>query len=197
MALCKWDSWIGLQPITVHSDHHSLQHWHSEAIGTPSGPSGRKGRWHELLSKFNLTVLYIPGKDNIVAEAMSRWAYPASKSFQDVSMHGSPVSKVETEREIQLERERERCTASPVPGESNFASQALSFADSEGGLITHLEETLDGLPVTEGDEDNSHWVELEPPATHVKLQETRLDHGGAGVPSLTRGIATSGANQHG
>ena len=46
-ALCKWASWIGLQPITVHSDHHSLQHWHSEAVDTPSGPSGRKGRWHE------------------------------------------------------------------------------------------------------------------------------------------------------
>ena len=64
-ALCNWDSWIGLQPITVHSDHHSLQHWHSEAVDTPSGPSVRKGQWHELLSKFNLTVLYIPGKDNV------------------------------------------------------------------------------------------------------------------------------------
>ena len=31
-ALCKWDSWIVIQPITVHSDHHSLQHWHSEAV---------------------------------------------------------------------------------------------------------------------------------------------------------------------
>ena len=143
-ALCKWDSWIGLQPITVHSDHHSLQHWHSETVDTPSGPSGCKGRWHELLSKFNLTVLYIPSKDNIVADAMSRWAYPASKSFQDVSMHGSAVSKIKTEREIQLERERERGTASPVPGESNLACQALSFADSAGGLITHLKETLNG-----------------------------------------------------
>ena len=71
-ALCKWDWWIGLQPITVHSDHHSLQHWHCEVVDTPSGPSGRKGRWHELLSKFNLTVLYIPGKDNVVGDAMSR-----------------------------------------------------------------------------------------------------------------------------
>ena len=139
-ALCKWDSWIGLQPITVHSDHHSLQHWHSEAVDTPSGLSGRKGRWHELLSKFNLTVLYIPGKDNDVADAMSRWAYPVSKSFQDVSMHGSAASKVKTEREIRLERERERGAPSLVPGESNLGCQALSFAASEGGLITHLEK---------------------------------------------------------
>ena len=43
LALCKWDSWVGLQPITVHSDHHSLQHWHSEAVDTPRGPSGHKG----------------------------------------------------------------------------------------------------------------------------------------------------------
>ena len=71
-------------------------------------------------------------------------------------MHGSAVLKIETEREIQLERERERCTASLLPGESNLACQALSFADSEGGLINHVEETLDELPVTEGDEDDSH-----------------------------------------
>ena len=125
-ALCKWDSWIGLQPITAHFDHHSLQHWNSEAVDTPSGPSGRKGRWHELLSKINLTVLYISGKDNILADAMSCWAYPASKSFQDVSMHGSALSNIETEQGIQLERQRECCSASLVPGESHLACQALS-----------------------------------------------------------------------
>ena len=104
-------------------------------------------------------------------------------------MHGSAVSKMETEWVIQLERERERCTSSPVPGESNLACQALSFADSAGGLITHLEETLDGLPVTEGDEDDSDWVEPEPPATHVKLQETRLDLGGPDSPPLLETVS--------
>ena len=73
-------------------------------------------------------------------------------------MHGSAASKVEKEREIRLERERERDASSLVPGESNLACQALSFAVSEGGLITHLEETLDGLPMPEGEEDDSHWV---------------------------------------
>ena len=93
-------------------------------------------------------MLYIPGKDNVVADAMSRWAYPASNSFQELSMHGSAVSKIETERQIQLKRERERCTASPVPGGSDLACQALSFADSEVGLIIHLGETLHWLLVT-------------------------------------------------
>ena len=102
--------------------------------------------------------------------------------FQDVSMHGSAVSKFKTEREIQLERERERGPASLVPGRSNLTCPALSFTASEGGLITHLEETLDGLPVTEGDEDDSHWVEPKPPATHLQLQESRLVPGGPNCP---------------
>ena len=60
---CKWDPWIRLQPVTVHSEHHSLRNWPAEVVDTLSSPSGRKERWHELLSKFNLTVLYITGKD--------------------------------------------------------------------------------------------------------------------------------------
>jgi hypothetical protein len=73
-ALYKWDNWIGLQPVDVLTDHHSLQAWHSELVDTPSGPSGRKGRWHELFSKFSLSISYIPGPKNTVADAMSRWA---------------------------------------------------------------------------------------------------------------------------
>ena len=45
--------------------------------------------WHETLSNFDITVQYVPGKDHLVADAMSRYAYPASKAFQDCSWHGS------------------------------------------------------------------------------------------------------------
>ena len=41
------------------------------------------------MSKVELTVAYITGKDNVVAEALIRWDYPASKAFQDTSIHGS------------------------------------------------------------------------------------------------------------
>ena len=57
-------------------------------MDTPSGPAGRGARWHETLSKFDLTVQYFPGKDNVVADALSRFAYPASKAFQDTSSQG-------------------------------------------------------------------------------------------------------------
>ena len=57
-----------------------------------------------------------------------------------------------------------------MPSEINLACQALSFVVSEGG---HLDETLDGLPIPEGEEDNFHWVRVEPPAKQVTLQETQ------------------------
>ena len=71
------------------TDHKSLESWATEVLDTPSGPAGRRARWHELLSRFDVTVIYVPGKDNIVADALSRWAYPASKAFADSSIHGS------------------------------------------------------------------------------------------------------------
>ena len=72
-----------------------------------------------------------------------------------------------------------------MPGESNLACQALSFAVSEGRPYTHLDETLDGLPIPEGEKDDSHWIEVEPPTAQVKLQENPPDLGGTNSsPSL-------------
>ena len=84
-ALRKWSGLIGLHPVLVTTDHKSLEDWVNERIDTPSGPAARRARWHETLSKFDLAVKYVPGKDNVVADAMSRFAYLACKAFQDTS----------------------------------------------------------------------------------------------------------------
>jgi hypothetical protein len=39
--------------------------------------------------------VYKPGVTNVVADAMSRWAYPASTQREDVSIHGSADSAAE------------------------------------------------------------------------------------------------------
>ena len=62
LALQKWESWIGLQPVLVLTDHQSLESWAREVLDTPSGPVGRRARWHQIFSKYDLTVGYIPGK---------------------------------------------------------------------------------------------------------------------------------------
>ena len=102
-ALKKWSGVIGLQPVVITSDHKSLEDWVHEKMDTPSGPAGRRARWHEVLSKFDLTVQYVPGADNVVADAMSRFAYPACKAFQDVSRHGSAEARLEVKEIIEEE----------------------------------------------------------------------------------------------
>ena len=39
MALRKWAGYIALHPVTVCTDHQSLQSWHNEHADTPSGPA--------------------------------------------------------------------------------------------------------------------------------------------------------------
>ena len=107
LALQKWESWIGLQPVLVLTDHKALESWAKEVLDTPSGPQGRRSRWHQILSKFDLTVGYIPGKENCVADVLSRWAYPASQAQREVSKHGTAQDKEEMEEEIEREREEE------------------------------------------------------------------------------------------
>ena len=42
-----------------------------EHVDTPSGPAARRARWHETFPKFDLSVVYVPGKDNTVADCLS------------------------------------------------------------------------------------------------------------------------------
>ena len=122
LALQKWSNYIGLQPVLILTDHKSLEVWATETLDTPSGPAGRLARWHETLSKFDLQVTYIPGKDNVVADALCRWAYPASKAFADVSIHGSVEDDEAMRAIIEEERREER------------SCRVLWIADAMGAL---------------------------------------------------------------
>ena len=63
-------------------------------------------RWHQLFSKFDLSVGYIPGKENTIADILSRWAYPASQAYREISKHGTLEEKLEMEEMIRLENVR-------------------------------------------------------------------------------------------
>ena len=107
-ALRKWSGHIGLQPVVVCTDHQCLQSWHKEHVDTPSGPAARRAPWHETFAKFDLSVVYVPGKDNTVADCLSRWAYPARKAWMDISSHGNAEETEEAKRIIEMEKAMEQ-----------------------------------------------------------------------------------------
>ena len=94
--------------MVVCTDHQSLQSWHKEHVDTPSGPAARRARWHETFAKFDLSVVYIPGKDNTVADCLSRWAYPAGKAWMDISSHGDAEETEEAKHIIEMEKVMEQ-----------------------------------------------------------------------------------------
>ena len=93
--------------MVVYTAHQSLQSWHKEHVDTPSGPAARRARWHETFAKFAWSVVYVPGKDNTVADCLSRWAYPSSKDWMDISSHGDAEETQEAQQMIKLEKAME------------------------------------------------------------------------------------------
>jgi len=118
-ALEKWAGWIGLQPVLVLTDHKALQTWTNETLSPPGGMSGRRARWQQKLSRFDVTVAYVPGKENVVADALKRWAYPASQNFNDISWHGSSKDDAEM-REILEKEKREEAACLVIRAKPEF-----------------------------------------------------------------------------
>ncbi len=74
-------------------------------LTTTAGP---RARWHEVLFRFDLRVQYIPGNENVVADCMSWWAYPASTAFADATLHGSARDEDEMVAIMEEERRMKR-----------------------------------------------------------------------------------------
>ena len=106
-VLRKWSGHIGRQPVVVCTDHQSLQSWHKEHVDTPWGPAAKGARWHQSFAKFDLSVVYVPGKDNTVADCLSRLAYPAGKAWMHTSSHGDAEETEEAHRIIDMEKAME------------------------------------------------------------------------------------------
>jgi hypothetical protein len=66
-TLKKWRSDLLGIPIMVYTDHQTLQNF-----DTQQDLSRRQLRWQEFLSHYDMTIIYIPGEDNMVADALSR-----------------------------------------------------------------------------------------------------------------------------
>ena len=78
----------------------------------------------------------MPGKQNSIADTLSRRAYPASKAFQDISKHGGHKSKHEMHDIIAEERELEKASIYSVK-QVNMSRQWWQSIDQEGTSGAH------------------------------------------------------------
>ena len=67
-ALLKWEDKLIGYPVTVVTDHKSLEY-----LKTQTKLSSRQTRWLEFLQRFNISVKHVDGINNKVADALSRY----------------------------------------------------------------------------------------------------------------------------
>jgi hypothetical protein len=68
-ALKKWRSDLMGTHIHIYTNHHTL-----ENFNTQKDLSRRQLRWQEFLLQYDMTITYIPGEDNTVADTLSHVA---------------------------------------------------------------------------------------------------------------------------
>ena len=83
----------------------------------------------------------MPGKENQIADILSRWAYPASQALRYVSKHGSLEDKEEMEEIIQKEREEEMgCLIIRLKGEPDERNAFIRGITTRSGKKTEGED---------------------------------------------------------
>lgn len=91
-ALREWRHYLHGSKFTVIiiTDHKSLRY-----IDTQPNLSSRQARWSELLAEFDYEIIYVQGKDNVVADALSRRSdHKDVKQAQTVSEQPIEVASI-------------------------------------------------------------------------------------------------------
>ena len=72
-----------------------------------AGPMGRRGRWDEFLSRYNIVVVYKLGAEKDATDGIPLWAYPAGLA-DDTNFHCSNVDLVGVTQQEASEGEKEQ-----------------------------------------------------------------------------------------
>ena len=87
-------------------------------------------------------MVYVPGKDNTVADCMSRRAYPASKGTADVSAHGDEKATKEAKRIMERLMEEEGVKCFVV-----MASETATADPADRAVMRDMAETMSIQPL--------------------------------------------------
>lgn len=97
LALKEWRHYLHGTKITIETDHMSLKY-----LDTQPKLSSRQVRWMEYMSQFDYVIVTKKGKDNIVADALSR--RPDHMLEQDVKINNNIYNNNSSNNEIQVQR---------------------------------------------------------------------------------------------
>jgi hypothetical protein len=106
-ALQEWDAELrSVARFTIVTDHKALEYF-----TTVRKLSERQMRWSLVLSRFNFTITYRPGKQNVLADALSRRAQDMPKTSEDTRVQHREMQLIKPE---QVERGLTHATLLPV-----------------------------------------------------------------------------------
>lgn len=133
----------GIADLTIHTDHQSLTHSISD-----KNPNNKLKRWKNFIEEFGAKIVYKPGNQNIVADALSRQQI---NSLQSDSIHSAETSSIKMIRHspnsintfknqiiILRENENNNMSETIFP---NYFRHTIKFKDKEY-LIKNLKEVL-------------------------------------------------------
>jgi hypothetical protein len=89
VALRSWRHYLHGAPFSIVTDHKSLQYFQSQPH-----LSARQTRWLDLMAEFDFKIQYVEGKDNVVADGLSR--RPDHKSEQGRSVASMQLASMDT-----------------------------------------------------------------------------------------------------
>ena len=91
-ALTKWRHFLLGQHFDLRTDHRSLQY-----IFTQPNLNARQRRWMEFLCEYNFEVKYVQGKENKVADALSRRRHELSSLTLTVNLKEKIIQNLITD----------------------------------------------------------------------------------------------------
>ena len=140
-ALRVWRHYLG-RPFKVETDHQSLQ----QVFKSPD-PTRRLSRWYDELAEFNFEIVYRPGKQNGVADFLSRHAatVPAQTPFLSAITVGSAEFLTQVREGYAKDsyfRPVHAHLIEEAPLDSRFKSRVAKYTATDGLLYFAKKEVL-------------------------------------------------------
>ena len=151
-ALKQWRHYLYGVKCEVYTDHRSLQ-----SVFTQRDLNLRQGRWMELLKDYDVTILYHPGKVNVVVDALSR------KAGSMGSLAHLQVSRRPLAREVQT-----------------LANDMMRFEVNEkGGFLAGVEARSSFLNKIKGKQFNDEkLIRIRDKVLREEAKEAKIDEEG-------------------